>query len=417
MTSFDIESLYTNIPLSETINIILDLLFDANLPTVLGLCTDTFKKLLELSVLNSFFLFNKVLKEGLGMGLPQSPTFANVFLCFHEQRWLNNCPPEFSPVFYRRYMDDTFILFREQAHAPLFLNYLNKQHQNINFTMECENNNSLPFLDVLITRVDNKFCTSVYRKPTFSGLGISFFSFCSSRFKINSIKTLLFRAYNICSNYRAIDLEARFLRSFFIDNGFPTKLFDSLLRKFLDSKFQITSTNPVCNVTKIYFPFLYFGYQSDKLKKELDTLLSKFIKCDFSVNLVFVNKLTIGSLFKYKDSLPKQVKSSVVYRYCCRQCRSEYVGSSTRSLYIRAAEHAGRSFRTNKVLGSPSHSNVREHAFNCKVDISLDDFDILGMCNDKNSTNLRILESLHIFKRKPVINNMQTAYPLNLVTK
>ena len=73
------------------------------------------------------------------MGLPHSPVFANIFLAFHEEQWLTNCPAHFKPMLYRRYVDDTFVLFSDKSHAPLFLNYLNRQHNNINFTMETEN--------------------------------------------------------------------------------------------------------------------------------------------------------------------------------------------------------------------------------------------------------------------------------------
>ena len=178
MCSFDIENLYTNVPLQETINICTDLMFSFNVSTVLGLSREYFKRLLELSVTNSIFLFNNALYkqiDGLGMGLPLSPTFANIFLCYHESIWLQDCPSDFKPVLYRRYVDDTFLLFRDPAHANLFLNYLNSKHQNISFTCEIENNNSLPFLDVNICRNSNKFDTKVFRKSTFTGLGTSFF--------------------------------------------------------------------------------------------------------------------------------------------------------------------------------------------------------------------------------------------------
>ena len=82
MASFDIENLYTNIPLVETIDIILDKLFTSPCSVVLGLPRSMFKALLELSVMHSFFLFNgKFYKQtdGLGMGQPLSPTFANIF--------------------------------------------------------------------------------------------------------------------------------------------------------------------------------------------------------------------------------------------------------------------------------------------------------------------------------------------------
>ena len=103
MCSFDIENLYTNVPLQETINICTDLMFSFNVSTVLGLSREYFKRLLELSVTNSIFLFNNVLYkqiDGLGMGLPLSPTFANVFLCYYESIWLQDCPSDFKPVLY-----------------------------------------------------------------------------------------------------------------------------------------------------------------------------------------------------------------------------------------------------------------------------------------------------------------------------
>ena len=125
------------------------------------------------SVCNSFFVFNNMLykqKDGLGMGLPLSPTFANIFLSFNEKNWLRDCPPDFAPVYYRSYMDDTFLLFRHPSHANRFLSFLNSRHMNINFTIENEFNGSLAFLDVEISRLDGKFCTSVFRKKMFSGL-------------------------------------------------------------------------------------------------------------------------------------------------------------------------------------------------------------------------------------------------------
>ena len=45
------------------------------------------------------------------MGSPLESTFANIFLSYHEQIWLKNCPGEFKPVIYKRYFDDTFLLF------------------------------------------------------------------------------------------------------------------------------------------------------------------------------------------------------------------------------------------------------------------------------------------------------------------
>ena len=40
------------------------------------------------------------------MVYPLAPTLANAFICFQEQIWLIECPDEFKPVYYRRYVDD-----------------------------------------------------------------------------------------------------------------------------------------------------------------------------------------------------------------------------------------------------------------------------------------------------------------------
>ena len=128
---------------------------------------DEFKKLLEFAVKDNHFLFNNQLYEqvdGVAMGSPLGPLFANIFLSFYETSWFNNCPSQFKPIFYRRYVDDCFLLFRSSTHILPFLNYLNSQHANIKFTHETENNNTLSFLDIKLNRCEINFTTSIYRK-------------------------------------------------------------------------------------------------------------------------------------------------------------------------------------------------------------------------------------------------------------
>ena len=98
------------------------------------------------------------------------PSLTNVLLCYHDKIWLQNCPSEFKPVIHRRYVDNTFLLFRSKHHIEKFKNYLNRQHKNIKFTSETENENSISFLDIKITWDNNWPMTSLYRKPTISGV-------------------------------------------------------------------------------------------------------------------------------------------------------------------------------------------------------------------------------------------------------
>ena len=74
--------------------------------------------------------------------------------------------------------------------TKLFLKKLNSLHENIFFTREVEENNQLPFLDILTTKDKINFLTNVYRKTTFTGQYLPYLSFCSKKPKLNLIKIL-----------------------------------------------------------------------------------------------------------------------------------------------------------------------------------------------------------------------------------
>ena len=44
--------------------------------------------------------------------------------------------------------------------------YINKLHQILNCTLETEDDNSTNFLDLTITKTDNRHTFNIYRKPT-----------------------------------------------------------------------------------------------------------------------------------------------------------------------------------------------------------------------------------------------------------
>ena len=75
------------------------------------------------------------------------------------------------------------MIFNKPEHAQFFLEYMNKKHKNINFSIETEINGPLSFLDVKTSRENNKFVTSVFRKETFSGVHTNFISFIPLEYK------------------------------------------------------------------------------------------------------------------------------------------------------------------------------------------------------------------------------------------
>ena len=128
-------------------------------------------------------------------------------------------------------------------------------------------------------------------------------------------------------------------------------------------------------------------------------------KCypQIDLKLIFTNKFSIGSLFKCKESLPTPLCSGVIYSYKCALCNECYTGSTSRQLQCRILEHMGRSVRTNRHLNKNPISAIYDHALKSGHGISKENFKIIDRHN--NTSQLRILESLYIFKTKPSLND------------
>ena len=264
MASFDVTSLFTNIPLDETIEIISNQLF-ANCMYFEGLHRLQFTKLLSFAVKNCHNTFNDCIYQqidGVAMGSPLGPLFANIFMCFHEKSWLYNFPSAFKPLVYLHYVDDCFLLFKLTNHVPLFLNYLNHQHPNISFTSELEKDDKLPFLDVKISHSNSKFSTSVYRKPTFTGLFTHFHSFIPLAYKHSLVSCLLHQIFNLCSNYENFHVQLELVRKLFNLNVFPSHMFDQLVRRFLNNIFEPKPVVHTAPMKTVYFCLPFTAYIS-----------------------------------------------------------------------------------------------------------------------------------------------------------
>ena len=118
MGSFDVELLFTKIPLEETIhNCVNDQFFNSSYSDE-WTRKDLFDLLKLVTTETSFILDKKVSKQidDVEIGWPEFPALASSFLCHYQQFWLYECLHQFKLVVYIHYVDDIFVLFKYKEH-------------------------------------------------------------------------------------------------------------------------------------------------------------------------------------------------------------------------------------------------------------------------------------------------------------
>jgi hypothetical protein len=111
--------------------------------------------------------------KGTAMGTKMAPTYATLTLGYLEELMYQQINENFSEEFsenikrhWKRYLDDCFIIWsNSDEYLATFHNILNNLDPDIHFTIE-KSSTSIPFLDVLITKQQDKITTDIYYKST-----------------------------------------------------------------------------------------------------------------------------------------------------------------------------------------------------------------------------------------------------------
>lgn len=390
LVSFDVESLFTNVPVEEVINIATDLVYHKDSVNTPDFDKDVFKYLLNTAT-SGVFSFNEELYrqiDGVSMGSPLGPTLANLFLGHLEDTWTKT---NFFPTMYYRYIDDCFCVFRSNDDIPKFQQFLNGLHPNIKFTVEIGNKN-LSFLDVNINN-DNNLTTTVFRKSTYTGLLMNYKSLCPMAWKTNLVTNMLNRAYSITSNWTNFSIECNKITEILSKNGYPIEVVTLYIRKFLNSKYFDKSNNKRADETRKesmkYVSIPYLGQDSLILRKILQKIYKRL---DLDIRIVF-NSFKTKNYFSLKDRVAKVMKSHVVYKFKCRNdSDTTYIGKTRRRLHQRIAEHIKNNTAISTHLYGCNH---------CSNDIN-NCFDIKH--SGKNDFELSVVEAILINEENPSLN-------------
>ncbi len=227
LVSFDVVSMFTKIETPKACEIIhTKLLQDLELNRRTSLSAKNITDLLKLSMEKTAFsaggsFFRQ--KSGTAMGKSYSPVAAEIFMQEFERIALSSA--RYKPKIWIRYVDDVFLIWPHGREKLLeFLEHLNSvpTFSCIQFTLEIEEENKLPFLDILFERCGAILRTTVYRKPTNSGLFLKKSSLHHPSQKLSSISALTHRARSVCSDQSDFKIELGVIRSQFLANGFSS---------------------------------------------------------------------------------------------------------------------------------------------------------------------------------------------------
>ncbi|XP_071177790.1 uncharacterized protein [Mytilus edulis] len=236
LVSFDVTSLYTNIPHDlgiEAIQYWVAKHRDAipNRFTV-DFILDSTKLILE----NNSFYFNGknyLQHRGTAMGTKFAPTYATLVMGFLEQRLYqeveNNFGVEFAREFelsWKRYLDDCFIIWnKSDEELQLFSDILNNLHTSIKFTKD-ENFNQLPFLDILVIKDGTEIKTDIFYKGTDTHQYLDFNSCHPSHTKRNIPYCLARKICTVVEDEHLREDRLEELQSFLIKQNYPETLIE-----------------------------------------------------------------------------------------------------------------------------------------------------------------------------------------------
>ena len=200
-------------------------------------------------------------------------------------------------------------------------------------------------------------------------------------------------------------------------NGYPQHFVDKCIKIFFEK--MSTPKQIISTVSKkelrICLPFM--GIDSFKIRKDLLRFAKDYLPGYCKLQIIFSSQNRLGDYFKFKDKIPLQCRSYILYRFLCNKCNLVYYGKTFRHYKVRVYEHLGTSLKTNKpyTYNSENSNNtaVLTHIHSCKCEASMDDFKIIGSA--KNDYHLRIKESIIIKKDNPILNKSVKSIPLSLL--
>ena len=396
LISFDVTSLYTNVPVIDSIEYCADLLFKT--VNMQFIDKDTFITLAKLAVCNVVFSTHDgfyTQKDGLAMGSPPAPHLANGWLSQFETTIKGQS------TLYERYMDDILCNVKENEVNDR-LQLINNLHPNLKFTCEMEKDGTIAFLDMLITNEKGTLSSCWYCKPTDTGLTLNYHALAPTKYKKSVVISFIYRIYRSCTNWKNFDKCLNKAINILENNQYPLSfimpIINCTISKLVSGDCESTEEcddervldenaclNSISDKDKFKFFVAYRGRETDKLA-------NAFYRLNAPCKVIMTTQKTKTVMPSLKPEVPKMLLSNVVYKIDCPRCKSSYIGQTSRILLRRTREHLG------------NRGIVRAHLDKCGVDDLNECENVSVIGRSPTVSKLMTLEALFISQFKPEIN-------------
>ena len=201
------------------------------------------------------------------------------------------------------------------------------------------------------------------------------------------------------------------MKSILKRNNYPNNLVSHCIKTFSNKLFVQRDLNFTVPKRELICALPYLGTASLDLRTKLRRTIERNLTfC--KLKIIFRSKCRLNTLFHFKDSLEKKIRSGIIYRYRCSNCNVTYYGKTFRHFYARAAELIGVSDLSRKRLKNVKQSAISDHLLQCNYTMNFDNFDNLAA--ESNKLKLLLRESLLIKHDKPILNRTIKSLPSEL---
>ena len=410
LASLDVQSLFTNVPVQTTIDIILKYVYEnENIPAP-KLSKGILSKLLLACTTEAPFrapdghLYRQV--DGVAMGSPLGVLFANAYMCFVEDRVLQKMGTR--PYIYKRYIDDIFIQIESETQL-IELRDEFERNSVLKFTYEVGLNGKLPFLDFDLDISKGHLETGVYRKKTDGGRCLSALSECPARYKRGVIRAYVRRAFKYCSTWNLLDKELEHLKQMLANNCYPMADIDREIRTAFNEHMKTPTQHDKINesIVLYYRNQMTTAYREDE--KALRDIISKNVtpteNKKIQLRIYYKNRRTANIVMKNNMRRePELQRTNVIYRWTCHNgdCKLQnrevdYIGRTSTTLSRRLTMH---------LHGHPPAEHTKEvHKKDITRQELVENTSIIA--SERSARRLAILEAVLIRERCPALNGQR----------